>query len=51
MENETRQKSEFLNKTRKDFEDEVDYVYGTNVIDRFKKYIGLKNYKTADWVK
>lgn len=51
MENEERIKSEFLNKTKKDFDDEVDYKLGSNMLERFNKYIGLKNFKNAEWVR
>lgn len=44
MENETRTKTEYLNKSKKDFADEVDYVIGTDLIERFKRYVGLKSF-------
>lgn len=51
FEGEVRQKSEFLNKSKKDFDDEVDYQVGTNLVERFEKYVGLKSFKTSDWIK
>lgn len=37
--------------SKKNFEDEIDYQIGTDLIDRFKKYVGLKSFKTSDWTK
>lgn len=48
---EAKPKSEFLNKSKKDFDDEVDYEMGTDLIERFRSYIGLKNFKTSEWTK
>ena len=43
-----------LKKRSKDeleFEDEVDYPADILCKDRFKKYKGLKNFKTSEWKK
>lgn len=43
-----------LKKRSKDdleFEDEVDYPADVSLRDRFKKYKGLKNFRTAEWKK
>ena len=34
-----------------EFEDEVDYPADIPIRDRFKKYKGLKNFKTSEWNK
>ncbi len=36
---------------KKEFDDEVDYPVGQSVIDRFEKFVGLKNFKTTEWTK
>ena len=51
MENVTRTKTEYLNKSKKDFPDEVDYNIGTDLIERLKRYVGLKSFKSSDWIK
>ena len=38
-------------KDEMEFEDEVDYPADILCKDRFKKYKGLKNFKTSEWKK
>ena len=34
-----------------EFEDEVDYPANVSLRDKFKKYKGLKSFKTSEWKK
>jgi pre-rRNA-processing protein TSR1 len=38
-------------KDEMEFEDEVDYPADISVKERFKKYKGLKNFRTSEWKK
>ena len=37
------------NREELDFEDEVEYGADINLRDRYKKYIGMKSFKTTKW--
>lgn len=51
----TRKKIKFELKTRSkdelEFEDEIDYPADISLKERFKKYKGLKNFRTSEWKK